>query len=91
MQSATAISTNHSQDGAMDARWSENAKYCFYRKEHNVPIMVIIVSRPYHISYLWVSNEYWKVENVFLKHILGFISLEIRVKQDKFDEFISPK
>ena len=24
------------------------------------------------ISYKWVSSEYWKVENVFLKHILCF-------------------
>ena len=29
------VYANHSQDGAMHARWLENAKYCFYRKVHN--------------------------------------------------------
>ena len=42
--------------------------------------MVIIVLRTYHISYKQVSNEYWKVENVFLKHISRFWSFEIREK-----------
>ena len=32
MQWATAFYTNHSQDDAIDARWSENANYCFLQK-----------------------------------------------------------
>ena len=48
-----------------------NAKYCFYRKVHSFQ-MVIILSRTSHISYKRVSTEYWKVKNVFIKHILYF-------------------
>ena len=42
------IGLHHHIDGAMDARWSENAKYCFYRKVHNFQI-VLIVSRTSHM------------------------------------------
>ena len=38
--------------------------------------MVIIVSRTFHINYKLISTEYWKVENVFLKHTLCFWSFE---------------
>ena len=60
-------------DGAMDARWSEDAQIIVCTEKMHNFIMVIIVSRTYHISYKRISNEYWNVENVFLKHILFLI------------------
>ena len=42
-----------------------------YRIVHNF-LMVVIVSRTYHINYKKVSYEYWIAENVFLKHISCF-------------------
>ena len=65
MQWATAFYANHPIDGAMDARWSKNAKYFFYRKVPNF-LMVIIVSRTSLISYKRISTEYRKFENMFL-------------------------
>ena len=44
-----------------------NFLFFFFRKIHYFK-MVSIVSTS-HISYKRVSTEYWKVENVFLKHI----------------------
>ena len=38
-------------------RWSENAKYCFYRKVHNFQ-MVITVSKTSHINYKLISTQY---------------------------------
>ena len=33
MHWAAAFYANHSLDGAMDAHWSENAKYCFFTEK----------------------------------------------------------
>ena len=59
--------------------WATNANYCFNRKVHYFQI-VIMVSRTSHIGYKLVSIKYWKVENVFLKHMTCFWSLKIREK-----------
>ena len=58
MQWATAFYANHSRDCPMDAHWSENAKYCFFYRKVQYFLVVIIVSRTYHINYKLVSDEY---------------------------------
>ena len=52
----------------MDASWTENTKYYFYRKLY-IFLIVITLSKTYYFSYKRASNEYLKVENVFFKHI----------------------
>ena len=55
MQWAAAFYANHSLDGAMDTRWSENINYCvcvfFYRQMRN------FVSRTYHTNGLQTKIE----------------------------------
>ena len=52
----TALCANYSQQGAIDSCWSQ--KHCsFYRKVYH-SLMVIIVSRVYHISYKRVINAH---------------------------------
>ena len=65
------IKSFHKLDGAIDANRSENAKYCPSRKLHDFQ-MVIIMSRTYLISKKQVSNECWKLGNVFFKDIWCF-------------------
>ena len=66
MQWNTAFYANHSLTMLWMPVGRKMQNTVFYRTVHNF-LMVILVSRTYHISYKWVSNKFLKVEHVFLK------------------------